>query len=148
MSFTMGTLVGFKIADGSIIYGNIGKPAPPGRLWVIKEDRKSALPPLSSLFIPDKVKCQCGSSECKNTGLYSRDDMAEGLTGWGEMWFHPVCVDYDQGDFNYCQDCNVLCFCDECETLVFESTGIMDFCPKCWEDVSEEDKIEGKKLLE
>ena len=148
MSFTMGTLVGFKIADGSIIYGNIGKPAPPGRLWVIKEDRKSALPPLSSLFIPDKVKCQCGSSECKNTGLYSRDDMAEGLTGWGEMWFHPVCVDYDQGDFNYCQECNVLCFCDDCETLVFEDTGIMDFCPKCWEDVSEEDKIEGKKLLE
>ena len=156
MSFTTGTLVGFKSGDGSITYGNIGIPASgnaKGRFYVHLKEKNvrgqhMVLPPLSSLFIPDKVKCECGDEECENTGMYSRDDMTEGLNGFGELWFHPDCIDRDQGDFNYCSDCNLLCHCDTNETLHFEATGILDFCPKCWEHVSEEDRKEGRKDIE
>lgn len=155
MTFPIGTLVGFKLPFGTIIYGNIGIPASgnaKGRFYVHLKEKNVrgqhlVLPPLSSLFIPDKVKCECGE-ECENTGMYSRDDMTEGLTCTGEMWFHPDCIDREHpDDFNYCQTCNVLCFCDDCETLQFDD-ALYDYCPTCWMEVSEEDRKEGREDIE
>ena len=143
MAFVKGEPVYFVNGKGERVYGEYDSQKKT-RHRVKTESGKFAMPPFNGVFLDKTVKCECGSPECKHTGRYEKDDMKEGVTEDGPLWFHPVCVDFDQGDFNYCQDCEILVCCDLQQTLVFETTGIMDFCPKCWEHVSEEDKIEGR----
>jgi hypothetical protein len=146
MSFTKGDCIYYKIADGSIVYGTYEKKSN-GRCHVKKEDGKIAYPPLNGVFHNTKKKCQCDREElCEWTGWYDNEDMHEGLCSKGTLWFHSECIKEDHPDsFNFCQDCSILVYCDLSETLVFDTTGIMDFCPECWEGVSEEDRKEGRQ---
>tara|TARA_R110000822_G_scaffold233803_1_gene365146 strand:+ start:284 stop:901 length:618 start_codon:yes stop_codon:yes gene_type:complete len=87
-------------------------------------------------------ECECGGPECDRYGSY--DQMIKGIDGDGdEILFHPDCIEENHpDDFNICHDCNIYHHCDKSETGFTEARGILDFCPECWDDMSEEDKEE------